>query len=98
MFVLELIWRVTLQENEELTAKIEAMRSQPSPLAAAKAKQEEHISDQEKFKKLIENLQVHPLLHKDIFAFVGAFRPTEIQPVMPSHLTQAQAVSRPERL
>ena len=69
--------RMGLQENEELSARIEAMRSQPSPLAAAKAKQEEHISDQEKFKKLIENLQVHPLLHKDIFAFVGAFRPRE---------------------
>jgi len=47
-----------MQENEALSAKIEAMRSQPSPLAAAKAKQEEHNSDQEKFKKLIENLQV----------------------------------------
>ncbi len=47
-----------MQENEALSARIEAIRSQPSPLVAAKAKQEEHISDQEKFKKLIENLQV----------------------------------------
>jgi hypothetical protein len=48
------------QENEALSAKIEAMRSQPSPLVAAKSKHEEHNSDQEKFKKLIENLQVGP--------------------------------------
>jgi len=47
-----------VQENEALSAKIEAIRSQPSPLTAALAKQEEHNSDQEKFKKLIENLQV----------------------------------------
>ena len=47
-----------LQENERLRAQLAEMQNNPSPLEAAKAKRDEHVSDQGKFKKLIENLQV----------------------------------------
>lgn len=47
-----------VQENERLRAQLADMRSSPSPLEAATTKREELASDQEKFKKVIENLQV----------------------------------------
>ncbi|KAK9828671.1 hypothetical protein WJX72_001447 [[Myrmecia] bisecta] len=45
--------------NDQLQAQIDQIRNEPSPLLAARAKKEEHISDREKFHKLIENLQNH---------------------------------------
>lgn len=50
-----------LQANEQLQARLEALRNQPCALAQALAKQEEHIRDRDKFKTLIENLQVGPV-------------------------------------
>lgn len=46
-----------LQEIEALRAQIQGLQGAPSPLAAAKAKLQEHTSDRDKFRKLIENLQ-----------------------------------------
>lgn len=50
-----------VQANEELQARLEALRSQPSALLQAQAKQEEHVRDRDKFRTLIDNLQVSPL-------------------------------------
>ena len=47
-----------MQANQQLQARLDALRSQPSALAHAQAKQEEHIRDRDKFKTLIDNLQV----------------------------------------
>ena len=47
-----------LQENERLAAEMEAMRASPSPLEEARAKHQEHLSDRDKFRKLLDNLQV----------------------------------------
>ena len=47
-----------MQANEQLQVRLEALRSQPSALLQAQAKQEEHIRDRDKFKTLIDNLQV----------------------------------------
>ena len=49
-----------VQANEQLQARLEGLRSQPSALALAQSKQEEHIRDRDKFKTLIDNLQVLP--------------------------------------
>lgn len=51
-----------VQANEQLQARLEALRSQPSALVQAQAKQEEHVRDRDKFRTLIDNLQVCPLL------------------------------------
>lgn len=51
-----------VQANEELQARLEALRSQPSALLQAQAKQEEHVRDRDKFRTLIDNLQVSPCL------------------------------------
>ena len=51
-----------MQANEALQARLEALRSQPSALLQAQAKQEEHVRDRDKFRTLIDNLQVRPLL------------------------------------
>ena len=48
-----------LQENERLRARLTEMQSHPSPLEAATAKRDEHLLDQEKFRKLIDSLQVN---------------------------------------
>ena len=53
-----------VQANEELQQQIEELKGRPSPLLAAKAKKEEHLSDREKFLKLIENLQVLQCLQR----------------------------------
>lgn len=47
-----------LQANDQLQARLEALRSQPSALVQAQAKQEEHVRDRDKFRTLIDNLQV----------------------------------------
>lgn len=47
-----------VQANEQLQARLEALRSQPSALVQAQAKQEEHVRDRDKFRTLIDNLQV----------------------------------------
>ena len=47
-----------MQANEQLHMRLEALKNQPSALAQAQAKQEEHIRDRDKFKTLIDNLQV----------------------------------------
>jgi len=47
-----------VQENERLAAEVEAMRAGPSPLEEARSKHQEHVSDREKFRKLLDNLQV----------------------------------------
>ena len=47
-----------LQENERLRAQLADLRSRDSPLEAARKVRQERASDQDKFKKLIENLQV----------------------------------------
>lgn len=49
-----------MQANEQLQARLEALRSQPSALVQAQAKQEEHVRDRDKFRTLIDNLQVCP--------------------------------------
>ena len=49
---------VCVQANEQLQARLEALCSQPSALVQAQAKQEEHVRDRDKFRTLIENLQV----------------------------------------
>lgn len=50
-----------MQENERLRARLAEMQSHPSPLEAATAKRDEHVQDQEKFRKLIDSLQVSSL-------------------------------------
>jgi hypothetical protein len=45
------------QANEQLQARLHALRSQPSALSQAQAKQGEHIRDRDKFRTLIDNLQ-----------------------------------------
>ncbi len=55
------------QENERLRARLGEMQSHPSPLEAATAKRDEHVLDQEKFRKLIDNLQVFQLLRIQAF-------------------------------
>eukprot|EP00887_Chlorella_sp_A99_P000063 scaffold16.g63.t1 len=45
--------------NEALRGEIEALRSQPSPLVAARAKHEETLADKEKFVRLLDNLGAH---------------------------------------
>jgi hypothetical protein len=58
-----------LQENERLAAEVEAMRSSPSSLAEARAKHQEHLSDRDKFRKLLDNLQVgQPLFGSPVLA------------------------------
>ena len=47
-----------VQANEQLQARLDALRNQPSALTQAQAKQEEHVRDRDKFKTLIDNLQV----------------------------------------
>lgn len=47
------------QANEQLQACLHALRSQPSALSQAQAKQGEHIRDRDKFRTLIDNLQSH---------------------------------------
>ena len=47
-----------VQANEQLQARLEALRSQPSALVQVQAKQEEHVRDRDKFRTLIDNLQV----------------------------------------
>lgn len=47
-----------MQANEQLQARLDGLRNQPSALTLAQAKQEEHIRDRDKFKTLIDNLQV----------------------------------------
>lgn len=47
-----------VQENERLAAEVEVMRAGPSPLEEARVKHQEHVSDREKFRKLLDNLQV----------------------------------------
>lgn len=47
-----------MQENERLRVRLAEMQSHPSPLEAATAKRDEHMQDQEKFRKLIDSLQV----------------------------------------
>ena len=60
-----------MQENERLRARLTEMQSHPSPLEAATAKRDEHLMDQEKFRKLIDSLQVkckaYPLLESRLF-------------------------------
>lgn len=53
-----------MQANAELQKRLEALRSQPSALLQAQAKQEEHVRDRDKFRTLIDNLQVSQLLEK----------------------------------
>lgn len=48
---------VWLQENERLKAQLADMKDNPSPLEVATAKRDEHALDQQKFKKVIDNLQ-----------------------------------------
>ena len=50
--------RGALQENRSLQARIAALQASPTPLEAAKTKHDDHVSDRDKFKKLIDNLQV----------------------------------------
>lgn len=45
------------QANQSLKARLEQMRSEPSPLLAAQQKRSEHMTDADKFGKLIDNLQ-----------------------------------------
>ncbi|CAL8470906.1 g10448 [Coccomyxa elongata] len=45
------------QERARLAAEIEAMRTGPSPLEEAHAKHQEHVSDRDKFRSLLTNLQ-----------------------------------------
>ena len=54
-----------VQANEALQARLEALRSQPSALLQAQAKQEEHVRDRDKFRTLIDNLQVRQLLERE---------------------------------
>ena len=49
---------VVLQERAQLAAEIEGMRTGPSPLEEAHAKHQEHVSDRDKFRSLLINLQV----------------------------------------
>ena len=62
-----------MQANEALQARLEALRSQPSALLQAQAKQEEHVRDRDKFRTLIDNLQVRPLLTTE-----GKDKPTQL--------------------
>ncbi len=52
---------MVLQERARLAAEIEAMRTGPSPLEEAHAKHQEHVSDRDKFRSLLINLQVRTL-------------------------------------
>jgi hypothetical protein len=47
-----------LQSIEGLTAEVEDMRRQPSPLAAAQAAKQEVLADQRKFQEVIAGNQV----------------------------------------
>lgn len=47
-----------MQANAELQERLQAMHSQPSPLALVQAKREENAKDRDKFKALLDNLQV----------------------------------------
>ena len=48
------------QEAQELRERIEALRSAPSALEAARSKREEHAADRAKFQQLLESLQARP--------------------------------------
>ena len=50
-----------LQEIQELQEKVTAMRSEPSPLEAARAELAACEGDRQKFMRLLEQLQVHVL-------------------------------------
>ena len=57
---MSLIWKtpqLRVQEAEELRGLIEALRSAPSALEAARARREEHAADRAKFAQLLDNLQ-----------------------------------------
>ena len=47
------------QEIQELQAQVTAMRSEPSPLEAARAELAACEGDRQKFMRLLEQLQVH---------------------------------------
>lgn len=47
-----------MQENEKLQAALQQMTRERSPLEVAQATYDENASDREKFRKLIDNLQV----------------------------------------
>ncbi len=64
------------------------MRSSPSPLEEARAKHQEHLSDRDKFRKLLDNLQVgahaSPLIrcmHCSGITCMGRMRIREYPPV-----------------
>ena len=47
-----------VQANAELQERLQAMRSQPSPMALVQSKHQENSKDRDKFKALLDNLQV----------------------------------------
>lgn len=47
-----------VQENERLKSQIEDLRSNPSPLMTAKSRLATCTADHDKYKKVMENLQV----------------------------------------
>ena len=49
---------LVMQANAELQCRLQAMHSQPSPLALVQAKREENARDKDKFNALLTNLQV----------------------------------------
>lgn len=69
---------MVLQERARLAAEIEALRTGPSPLEEAHAKHQEHVSDRDKFRSLLTNLQAG-ILCNTVFPRPFAWRSRYLQ-------------------